>query len=145
MKRLILLIASAIISLSAFNQTQIELDFGILQNGSQLLLDSVLIENQTADCDTMIYNSQAGFVFDMISGINPIQSNENDKLIVKQNYPNPFSGETKIEVYVPEYELLVKVFDSTGKIVLNEKFNLVKGSYSFTFTPGEAKQYIASF
>ena len=145
MKRLILLIASVIISLSAFNQTQIELDFGILQNGSQLLLDSVLIENQTADCDTMIYNSQAGFVFDMISGINPIQSNENDKLIVKQNYPNPFSGETVIEAYIPYNEVFVKVFDSTGKILLKEKFVTDKGSCSFTFTPGEAKQYIASF
>lgn len=145
MKRLILLTATVLICLTAYVQTQIELDFGILQNGSQLALDSILIENQTAGGDTMIYNSHTGFVFDMISGIRNPQLTESNKLEVKQNYPNPFSGETVIDIYVPDNEVFVKVFDSTGKLVLNEKYITGKGSCSFTFTPGEAKQYIASF
>lgn len=145
MKKLILLSFTILFSLSAYLQTQIELEFGILQNGSQLTLDSILVENQTIGGDTMIYNSQVGFSIDMISEISLLQINESDKLIVKQNYPNPFSGETKIEVYVPENELFVKVYDSSGKTLLNKKYNTIKGAYIFTFNPGEAKQYIASF
>jgi len=145
MKKILLFVSTILVSLSAYVQNEIELDFGVLQNGSQLVLDSVLIENQTAECDTMIYNSQAGIVIDMISGIDNTQTTGGDKLLVKQNYPNPFSGETVIEVYCPTNDLIVKIFDSTGREVINEKYNTVKGFHKLTFIPGEAKQYIASF
>ncbi|HOZ31151.1 MAG TPA: peptide deformylase [Bacteroidales bacterium] len=145
MKKFITASIAVLMSLSAYLQTEIEIDFGIVQNGSQLVLDSVLIENQTLGCDTMIYNSQAGFVIDIISGMKVNQSGESSKLSVKQNYPNPFSDETIIEVYNPENELNVKIFDTAGKMILKENFITGKGAYSFSFIPGDSKQYIASF
>ena len=55
------------------------------------------------------------------------------QLYAKQNYPNPFYGETNIEVYVPGEEISVKVFDTTGKILVRESFKTGQGLHTFRF------------
>ncbi len=144
MKRILVLSAALMLSLSAYLQYDIELDFGIIQNGSQLVLDSVLIENQTTGQDTMIYNANAGFTTEIIAGLNQFSVSA-DKLTVSQNYPNPFSGVTNIDVFVPGNELSVKVFDSTGKVLNKEIFNTGKGMHSFEFCSGSSSQYFINF
>jgi peptide deformylase len=144
MKRIFVLSAALLLSLSAYLQYDIELDFGILQNGSQLVLDSVLIENQTTGQDTMIYNANAGFTTEIIAGLNQFSISK-DKLTVDQNYPNPFAGLTNIDVYVPGSELLVKMYDSTGKMLHKEIFNTGKGMQTFEFCAGSCSQYFINF
>ncbi len=144
MKKIAILAVLFLFSLTAYVQTPITIDFGITQNGSQLFLDSVLIENISSGCDTTIYNTQAGLTIDMISGISIHDPSENN-LIVKQNYPNPFLGEANIEVFVPGETVSVKVYDTTGKLVLNENFKTGRGLQNFSFKAGSCSQYFANF
>lgn len=144
MKKSAVLLFALFLSLPAYVQTQIDINFGITQNGSQLVLDSVLIENTTSACDTMIYNYQAGLVIDMISGISS-ETVKAGQLYAKQNYPNPFYGETNIEVYVPGEEISVKVFDTTGKMLVNESFKTGQGLQTFRFKAGSGSQYFVNF
>lgn len=145
MKKIVFFTCFILLGFQAFMQTEIVLNFDILQNGTQLFLDSILVENQTVGCDTMIYNTQSGFSLNMISGLRSDVKDKENVLIVKQNYPNPFSGETTIDTYIPGKTVVVKIFDTTGKMLLTENFNLGKGSHSFIFVPGESQQYVVSF
>jgi peptide deformylase len=127
-----------------FTQTSIVLSFEINQNGSQLQLDSVLIENTSNSTDTMISYPETELEIDMLSGI---ESNfaVSNSLKVMQNYPNPFNVKTFIEVYNTEKELSVNIHDISGKQILKEKFKTEIGINTFVFTPGADSQYVVSF
>lgn len=144
MRKIIFTLAALLSGLSAFLQTSITVDFGIIQNGSQLVLDSVLVENQTTSCDTVIYNLQTGLTFDVISGIGII-ANDKKVLSVMQNYPNPCIGETIIETWLPGNETEVSIFDVTGKLILSKKYRTGKGNQIFSFTPGRSGNFIVLF
>ncbi|MDD3687091.1 MAG: peptide deformylase [Bacteroidales bacterium] len=144
MKKILLTFTIICIGLSAYLQTEITINFGITQNGSQLILDSVLIENETIGCDTMIYNGEAGFDVDVISSIHANQVDAN-RLSVKQNYPNPCTGETIIEAWIPGQETEITVYDISGKLILNKSFRTGKGYQVFALTPGDSGNYRVSF
>jgi peptide deformylase len=145
MRRITFLLSSFVFVLSLLGQTPIILNFAIQQNGSQLLLDSVMVANQTAGCDTMIYYPVSVLSLNITSGIENQTGEGGSNLIVNQNYPNPFIGETNIDVYTPHNDLLVKVYDTSGKIVSEKQFNLNKSYHNFVFYPGKDSQYIVSF
>lgn len=144
MKKILLTITILCLGLSAYLQTEITINFGIIQNGSQLVLDSVLIENETVGCDTMIYNGEAGFDVDVISSVLVNQVDAN-KLSVKQNYPNPCTGETVIEAWVPGQETEVSVYDLSGKLILSKSFRTGKGYQIFALSPGDSGNFRVSF
>ena len=145
MRRILMVLSSFAFFLSVFGQTPIALNFAIQQNGNQLLLDSVIVENLTAVCDTTIYYPASVLSFNMTSDIENQTGEGGSKLIVNQNYPNPFSGETKIDVYNPQNDLLVKVYDTSGKIVCEKQFKLDISYHKFVFYPGKDSQYVVSF
>lgn len=125
-------------------QTDIVISFDINQNGSQLVLDSVLIENQTNSTDTIIRWPNNSLEIDMLSSIEGnVLTPKN--LQVQQNYPNPFSKTTIIDVYNPKKSLTVNVFDNQGKHLLKETFEMKPGFESFEFSPGADSQYVVSF
>jgi hypothetical protein len=144
MKKILLTFSILIIGLSAYLQTEITINFGIIQNGSQLVLDSVLIENETVGCDTMIYNGEAGFAVDVISSIIDNQVDAG-KLLVKQNYPNPCTGETIIEAWIPGQETEVSVYDLSGKLILSKSFRTGKGYQVFALSLGDSGNFRVSF
>lgn len=144
MKKAFLLLVSVYVFSFGFTQASINLNFEIIQNGSQLLLDSVLIENTTNSTDTMIYCPLTSLEIDILSGIEESFANSSD-LVVRQNYPNPFENETYIEVMCPDMKLNVSVIDFTGKTLFSKPFVTEKGLNTFVFTPGADSQYIVNF
>src|SRR5690554_2510565 len=100
MKKASLFLGLIFLGFFANCQNSIYLDFEILQNGTQLVLDSVLVENLDNGSDTTIYNFQSGLSFEMPIGVFPVFA-ENNELMIKQNYPNPFANETIIEINSP--------------------------------------------
>jgi peptide deformylase len=92
----------------------------------------------------MIYNGEAGLDVDVISSI---ANNQVDagKLSVKQNYPNPCTGETIIEAWIPGQETEITVYDISGKLILNKSFKTGKGYQIFALTPGDSGNFRVSF
>lgn len=125
-------------------QTAIQIDFEITQNGSQLLLDSVLVENQTTNSDTTIYYPNTSLEIDMLSGIDDVYG-ESNTLNVKQNYPNPFSELSYIEVFNPNKSVTVKVCDISGKVLYSDVIETEIGYSLFKFYPGADSQYVVGF
>lgn len=142
MKKMSVFILAGLLGLSSFCQNEITLDFGLLQNGSQLVLDSVLIENQTSGSDTIIYDIQDGLVIDFITKVDDLSSQNLNKLTVNQNYPNPCSDGTIVEAYIPGQEVSIKLFDTTGKLLTTKTYRTGRGYQIFGITPGNSGQYI---
>ncbi len=144
MKKIILLPFFSFLLCWAFAQTEIVLNFEINQTGSQLLLDSVLIENQTNSTDTVIRWPQNSVKIDVLVGVEKNLTDANS-LKVMQNYPNPFDEKTYIDVYNSTNELIINVYDVSGKQILTEKMSENLGFNSFVFTPGADTHYLMSF
>ena len=89
MKKAIVFIGLILLVYFVNSQNSIYLNFDILQNNSELVLDSVFVENLNNGSDTMIYNFQSGLGFEMPIGVFPVFA-ESNELMIKQNYPNPF-------------------------------------------------------
>jgi hypothetical protein len=71
--------------------------------------DSILIENKTHGCYT--------FLSILLTGYEHSNTNKQD-FLVSQNYPNPFSSETYINIYVQESDLFtLSVCDLSGRVV----------------------------
>ena len=144
MKKAIVFIGLFLLVYFVNSQNSIYLNFDILQNNSELVLDSVFVENLNNGSDTMIYNFQSGLGFEMPIGVFPVFA-ESNELMIKQNYPNPFVHETIIEINSPNESLIVSVYDINGKIVLSEKLNIGKGKKILYLNPGSAGKFIAAF
>ncbi|MDA3911148.1 MAG: peptide deformylase [Bacteroidales bacterium] len=140
MKKLSVIILISFLSISLFAQESIEIDFEINQNSNQLVLDSVLIENTTATCDTMIYYPNTTLNLNMLSGIEELYSQ--NKLHVRANYPNPFDAYSIIELYVPEQTVQFSIYDIQGKSVLEKEIICGSGLQQFKFHAGAEAQYL---
>ncbi len=105
-------------------------------------LDSVLIENLTTKggSKTLFYPD---FVFALLTtSVNEIDLKA-EGMHVSQNYPNPFSSETNISVYVPEPDhVRVIVQNLTGQVLAMHESNLGSGAHSFTFHAGNQQTYL---
>ena len=63
-----------------------------------------------------------------------------------QNFPNPFTKNTTVPFWLPETDLVwIKVFDLTGKLVLEEKDIFNRGYNSFEFKDGQFQNYNSLF
>lgn len=64
-------------------------------------------------------------------------------LYVSQNYPNPFSEQTTVNVFTPERDHFnLEVFDLTGRRLTNYEISLEQGSHQFTFFACKQQIYI---
>ncbi len=75
----------------------------------------------------------------LITGIQPVNSNIPGEFELKQNYPNPFNPETKISFNVPKAgSVKLTVFDMLGRemvVLVNE--DLAAGTYRINFNAAE--------
>lgn len=125
-------------------QNTINIQFEISQNASQLVLDSVLIQNLTNGTDTCVYNFQSVINID-INTASFDAINECKELNIKQNYPNPCNSETIIEATIPGESVEISVYEISGKIILNKKINTGKGKKVFYFNPNSKGRFIVAF
>jgi peptide deformylase len=133
-----------VLTLLTFNllksQDYIELGFHINQNGNQLLLDSVYVENISNSSDTMLYYPDYQLTIDVPLNVEDITRSEEVQV---RNYPNPFGVETNIEVILPVYgNLKLLVYDTKGRLygVLENDYDA--GLHRFRFSPGAQQNYI---
>ncbi len=104
-------------------------------------LDSILIENLSQGGSTVLYYPDT--ILSLITtGIDII--NENHKnFSVSQNYPNPFSGKTNINIKVPGQDIfIISVYDITGQKLVSQEVTLDKGIHHFTFFACDKQSYI---
>jgi hypothetical protein len=117
------------------------LEFHANHSCSQVNLDSIWIQNLSQGGKMVLYypNNIAVFVIADIGDFTP----EHNHLYVSQNYPNPFSELTYIDVYLSTPDVVsLDVYDLTGRTVASHEDNLKEGMHRFSFSAGVEKTYI---
>jgi len=129
---------------SAYSQkATMELSFTAMDNGQYVPLDSILIENLTQGGDTTLYEPDTVLVLDYATNIYDRETIGENRLTVSQNYPNPFSNQTKIDIYLPEKEKTeIVVRDILGRKLVQNNRVLDRGVHSFIFYPGNEQYYL---
>ncbi len=129
---------------SSFAQnTTIELTFTAENNGQNVPLDSILIENFTQDGDTTLYAPDTVLILNYISGIRSNKVINKNNFSVSQNYPNPFNEKTTFNLYLQKKEhVIITVRDILGRELANYENILTFGNHSFTFYSGNDKYYL---
>ncbi len=79
----------------------------------------------------------------LITGFDEYPSD--DKYSLSQNYPNPFDGQTRFNIHLPEDDNLnISIFNASGRLMLRfEKF-LHSGYHSFLFSGSGEKIFLLS-
>ena len=121
----------------------IELTFTANYYGQFVPMFYVSIQNLTKGCDTVLdYSQDTVLVLNYSLGIPDIGGNEKNTMILSQNFPNPFIGRTTVNVYLPEKDKLkISVCNILGQEVAFYENYLGSGRHSFTFNPGNEKNY----
>ncbi len=136
----IIIFLAGSLTLNAQNEDLI-LEFTARHTCAHVPLDSILIENITQGGSTSLYYPDTALVI-LITSIPDHPYYHND-LTVKQNYPNPFSEKTNIDVFVPEADRIkIYVHDLKGQVISSYSTFLVKGLHHFVFQSGNQQAYI---
>jgi len=113
-------------------------------NGQHIATDSILIINLTQGGDTMLYAPDTVLVIPHV-GINDLIPQKENSFSVSQNYPNPFSGQTFIDVWNNQKDHIeIRVLDMFGREHASYKGVLDAGKHTFDFYAGNEKFYIFS-
>ena len=129
--------------ISAFGQTTMELTFTAEDNGQNIPINSILIENLTQGGDTTLYAPDTVLVLDYVTSINENEIIRDNTFFVSQNYPNPFKGKTEVNLHLPEKEhVKMTVRDILGGELAQYENTLNHGRHSFTFYSGNQKYYL---
>ena len=128
---------------SAFSQNStMELTFTAQNNGQYVPLDSILIENLLQGGDTTLYAPDTVLVLDYVTSIGNNETIEGNSFFVSQNYPNPFKGKTKVNLYLPEGEnIKISVRDIVGRELTHYQKTLNRGNHTFSFYSGKGTYY----
>ncbi len=125
----------------AVQAQSIILEFHANHTCTQVDLDSIRIENLTQGGKMVLYypDSIAAIVVTDITDFNP----QHNHLYVSQNYPNPFSSLTYIDVYLAIPDVVsLNVYDLTGRTVAWHEDKLEEGMHRFSFSAGVEKTCI---
>jgi uncharacterized protein (TIGR02145 family) len=146
MKKSILLFTAIllVVSTSIYSQKpSIELTFVAEYYGQSIQLDSILIKNLTQGGDTTLYYPDNFLVLDYTTGQFENQSSVASIFSITQNYPNPLREKTTFSVNLPQKDnLQINVVNLLGQKVAFYENTLETGNHSFTFYPGNEKNYI---
>ncbi|TVQ95051.1 MAG: T9SS C-terminal target domain-containing protein [Bacteroidetes bacterium] len=104
-------------------------------------LDSIFIENLSQGGSKVLYYPDT-VLFLVITNIGIIEGGFGN-LYVSQNYPNPFSALTYIDVYLATPDVVaLNVYDLKGRTVARHEDKLEEGMHRFSFSAGVEKTYI---
>jgi len=120
---------------TAIGQSHITLTFTSAFDGSYVKTDSILVENISKGCDTLLRFPDTVLALEVVSGI---QKNEiMDHFAITQNQPNPFSKVTTFSVVVPlKANVDIFILDHSGRKVALLSRELPAGKNLFTFSGG---------
>ncbi len=146
MKTRILLLSIAFgFFINSFAQNiTIEFTFTAENDGQNVPLDSILIENLSQGGDTTLYAPDTVLtILCDISKISDKKAVNGNVFSVSQNYPNPFNKKTMVNLYLPKKEhIKITVRDILNREVAKYENILTLGNHSFTFYPGNEKCYL---
>jgi len=101
-------------------ESTLELTFTAKYSGLYVSLDSILIENLTQGGDTTLFSPDTILVLEYITSIGDSKANESNSISVSQNHPNPFSGQTTINIGVTKKETIdISIHDLLGRELLH--------------------------
>jgi len=135
----VLAIMGIFLTLSLYSQNKdLTLTFTAENNGEYLILDSILIRNLTQGGDIMLYDTSY-----IVSNNHVEFENNYEQFIVSDNYPNPFTKETHLDIYLPSESLVnITVFNLLGQTVAFYSSDFSPGAHKLTFNPGNESCYI---
>ncbi len=143
MKKLGLFLLIVFTCTFSLNAQEISFSFTGNHTCSYANLDSVFVENLTQGGDTTLYYPDTVLTI-VLTNIEDQTAVQNG-FYISQNYPNPFSAKTKIDVFVPEPdEFTINVFDVTGRQIVQYENYLDNGLHNFTFSAGQSNNYIVT-
>jgi uncharacterized protein (TIGR02145 family) len=129
---------------NAFGQDSIVLSFTARNNAQHQPLDSILVMNLSQGGDTMLYAPDTALKFSFV-GLNEHNLNENNSFSVSPNYPNPFIGQTFVDVRIEKRDRIdIRIVDLSGREHASYEGVLNAGKHTFTFNPGNENFYIFS-
>jgi len=141
-----LMTTAIFISLKLYPQPgTIILSFSADNNGEPVTLESIWVKNLTQNCDTTLYPPDFTLLIDTIlTGIaNP--ANSGNDFSVSQNFPNPFTDQTTISIYLPEKENIeIRVTNLLGQLAAAYSGEADAGFNTFLFTAGNERTYLCS-
>ncbi len=143
---LFLLMLAVLFPLKMFAQPgTITLTFTGENNGQPVTFESVWVNNLTQNCDTTLYSPDFTLVIDSIlTGMAILANSEND-FSVSQNFPNPFTDQTTISIYLPEKDHVeISVSNLLGQKLANYSGQLNSGINTLKFLPGDESIYLLS-
>ena len=123
----------------AFSQT-IDLTFTAIDSAAYVQLDSIKVMNRTQGGDTVLYYPDTVLTL-VVTGTYEFSQKEPGFRLI-QNYPNPFTDQSKISIQLPESGTVkISVTDILGRTVINLEQELEKGNHTYRFTPGDDAIY----
>jgi len=142
-KILFLIFTFGIIANAFSQKSTMELTFTAKNNGQNVPLDSIFIENMTTVSDTILYSPDTVLMLDYITSISNTQAQVKDGFSLSNNYPNPFKEKTIINLYLPKKEhIKITVYDISGSELSHYDKILSEGNHSFIFFCGHEKTYL---
>lgn len=140
----LVLVGVLLLPLSLFSQkARVEFSFSMQQSGSQLAVDSVVIENLTARCDTTIYPPNYSFRVSMLASIHESLADD-DFLRIENWFVNTADNSVEMSVYTPDNKVLVEIFDTNGRLLHSENFAVMCGYNTFKLH-GVSKKCVVNF
>ncbi len=141
MKKITLLLLLLSLTVFKIQGEEIALRFSANHTCAYVQLDSIRLVNLTQGGSTVLYYPDTVWT-NVPTNIGVIDGGGGD-LYLSQNYPNPFTGETYINIGVPDKDIIsVGIYDLTGRALTNSKFTLESGMHRFMFTACDKPAYI---
>jgi uncharacterized protein (TIGR02145 family) len=110
-------------------------------SGTPVLLESVLIQNISKSCDTTIYGDAPYLFLSWPSAIDEFGVN-NDRIILKPNFPNPYIFNTKFNLVLWNHENIQIIISNVfGSVVSEFNTELSGGIHSFEVFTGNSGFY----
>ncbi len=146
MKQRQLILGILVCTISLFVEVKaqsITLSFTGIKYGRYVPIDSILIVNFYAGCDTTLYYPSTSLTINTLgSGDHP---SDPSNFIVFQNVPNPSGKVTTIRLFQPAAgEVSVVIANLRGRQVASFSRSLQRGFHLFEFTPGGSESYLFS-
>jgi uncharacterized protein (TIGR02145 family) len=145
MKNLLLLIFLVTCFSTLQGQTVAALAFTARHDGLHQPLDSINVTNLTRGGDTTLFGTDTLLVLTYGIGTNDPDPSRGGDFSLLPCYPNPFEGQTTIQLMVYREETFVfRVVDLLGRERILLQQHLLPGLHRFLFGAGEGIHYILS-
>lgn len=140
MKKILFVMFMLLISAGAFAQETIVSFSGRLNGSEYCQVDSVVVTDLESHWSETVVYPDSVIVLSATTGSDAMIAESQGLL---QNVPNPFNGETRVELSVLHCEnVSLRLLDVTGKVYAQYDGRLNEGTHTFVVTAAKPQTYI---